>query len=1139
MSEIGDDQNISDNGLEEVLAEYLQAVDAGEPPDRLEFIAAHPMFARELEEFFEDRALFEQAARPWTPLAERSSGDEVPTMGGNTALAAPGTRLAYFGDYQLLEEIARGGMGVVYKARQISLNRIVAVKMILAGQFASAGDVQRFRIEAENAANLDHPNIVPIYEVGRFKGQHYFSMKLIEGGRLAQQIPRFTKDHRAAARLVACVARAVGYAHQRGILHRDLKPGNILLDAAGNPQVTDFGLARRLERDGDLTLSGAILGTPSYMAPEQAHSHKGLTTRADVYSVGAILYELLTGQPPFRADTAVETLRQVREQEPARPSSFNTRIDRDLETICLKCLQKDPAHRYLSAEAMAVDLERWLRGEPIGARPVNPIERLRRWARRNRAIASLAASLATVLIVVAIGSSIAAGVFLRQRNDAQKTTAEKILAESDARSRFVSSALVQARGALSSSAPGRRLDSLEALAAAAQLRPSTALRSLAVACMGLSDFRKVREWRGHDPAIDFNHACTAYADCDSQGRVLLYRVPTPGAEPGPPIARLAGRAWNRHAIFSPDDRLVAVSDDDGHVRVFGLDGKLVLDIKDGPACDFTPDGACLAAATLGGAMTIYDLRSGAVRRRLSWPAMNEMAFSPDGRKLAMWRRYETNDAFVGEIASGKIARLPHPSRVYRIGWHPNGNLLAVAAADQNIHIWDVAAVDAAVPQAVLQGHQSTVIDVKFSHSGDLLASSSWDGTVLLWDWPGRRHKPIQIFGEGGLRFSPDDRVLAVSGEEGIHWLVAVEESRQCRTRAMPAVHRLQAAFSPDGTLLASGGAAVVRIWNLSDPALTSLDLPMPEQTRCVTFHPNGTCLFVLAETGLWRVPIAEQKVATTATDPLAPRLLQIGPPALVVAFPRGGDGQIQIAADGSHAAIGQVGRESLVLNLLHTDEQITLGGSADTMFINMSQDSKMVVTGTWKGSGDQRVRVWDARTGRLLHALPISADANAALSPDSRWLLTSSPTELRFWDTGTWQPRSAMARQASRHGAITFSGDSRVVATSLPSWGTMLLDAGSGTELVTIDGEGHESPICLSRDGALLATAAENDTLRLWDLRLVRQGLKEMGLDWPEPPLPPPAGPPRRVQLVAAASAASTHPRTPAAATLPTTSLPK
>jgi formylglycine-generating enzyme required for sulfatase activity/tRNA A-37 threonylcarbamoyl transferase component Bud32 len=324
----------------------------------------------------------------------------VPPETGPELATREGVKVRYFGDYELLQEIARGGMGVVYKARQISLNRIVALKMILAGQLASTADVQRFHTEAEAAANLDHPNIVPIYEVGEHEGQHYFSMKLIEGGSLAEQLSQFRSDPKATANLVATAARAVHHAHQRGILHRDLKPGNILLDAKEQPQVTDFGLAKRMKDDAGHTQTGVIVGTPSYMPPEQARSEKVLTTAVDVYSLGAILYEMLTGRPPFRAGSALDTMLLVLEREPEAPRKHNPHADRDLETICLKCLDKEPERRYQSAALLAEDLDRFVRGEPIHARAVRTPERLWKWVKRRPALSALGTGLVLVLMLL-------------------------------------------------------------------------------------------------------------------------------------------------------------------------------------------------------------------------------------------------------------------------------------------------------------------------------------------------------------------------------------------------------------------------------------------------------------------------------------------------------------------------------------------------------------------------------------------------------------------------------------------------------------------------------------------------------------------------------------------------------------------
>ncbi len=422
MSSPGSPESLSQDQLSEVLAEYMERLDRGEPVDRERLLREHPAIAGELRAYFETCDDISLLARSSPGEAADCTSQVDPnqtlltsdTSLGASSPHAEGTRRLF--DYELLERLGHGGMGVVFKARQISLNRLVALKVIRAGELASPADRQRFRSEAEAAAGLDHPNIVPIYEVGEHAGQYFFSMKLIEGSSLAEHVSRWAEDPRGAARLVAEIARAVHHAHQHGILHRDLKPANILLAGVRDqgsgvredqgsttasltpdsrpltpvPYVTDFGLAKRFAEDAGLTQTGSIVGTPSYMAPEQASGRsKRLTTAVDVYGLGAILYELLTGRRPFQGESALETLQQVQLREPVPPRRLSAKVPYDLEVICLKALEKEPHRRYSTAEALADDLQRYLENQPIQARPVNAWERLVKWVKREPMRAAL------------------------------------------------------------------------------------------------------------------------------------------------------------------------------------------------------------------------------------------------------------------------------------------------------------------------------------------------------------------------------------------------------------------------------------------------------------------------------------------------------------------------------------------------------------------------------------------------------------------------------------------------------------------------------------------------------------------------------------------------------------------------------
>jgi serine/threonine-protein kinase len=358
---------VRDEQLARLLTEFTDRLRQGGSPDPEQVRREHPELADEFRKLWAAVQIAEEFARPGNLSQNRTMVRPKPEPAAAPA-AADFPRP--FGDFELLSELGRGGMGVVYKARQKSLNRIVALKMILRGELASTADLARFRGEAEAAARLDHPNIVAVHGFDECDGQAFFSMQYVEGTTLAQRVAAGPLPPREAAGLVAAVARAVHHAHQNGILHRDLKPGNVLLDREGRPHVSDFGLAKRVAGGASLTGSGAIVGTPSYMAPEQiSRSHGMLGPASDVYSLGVILYELLTGRPPFQAATPVDTLMLVLEQEPVPPRFLNPGVDRELEVICLKCLQKAPGLRYPSAQQLAQDLEAFLQGEPITAWP--------------------------------------------------------------------------------------------------------------------------------------------------------------------------------------------------------------------------------------------------------------------------------------------------------------------------------------------------------------------------------------------------------------------------------------------------------------------------------------------------------------------------------------------------------------------------------------------------------------------------------------------------------------------------------------------------------------------------------------------------------------------------------------------------
>ncbi|HEX5443375.1 MAG TPA: WD40 repeat domain-containing serine/threonine protein kinase, partial [Pirellulales bacterium] len=808
--------------LDEAATEWLKAIEQGTveqsaAADRQAWFDRYPEFERELAEFFAGEAELARLAMPLREVLWPLATITLPGPGAEALDWHPartrfpiGDAARTFGEYELLAEIARGGMGVVFKARQTRLNRTVAIKMILSGQFAGGDDVRRFLAEAEAAAGLDHPGIVPVYECGQIEGQHFFSMAFVDGQSLSARLTSGPLPPRQAAELLAQVADAVAYAHSQGVIHRDLKPSNILIAQDGHPRVSDFGLAKTVAGDSGLTHSGDAIGTPGYMPPEQAAGRLAdIGPASDIYALGAVLYAMLTVRPPFQAANPVDTLRQVLEQEPVAPRQLNPAVPRDLETIALACLQKDARRRYATADALAAELRRFARGEPIHARPISRFERVWRWCRRNRAVAGLTASVAALLVATTLVSTMAAFRLRAEQGRTSEHLQRAERAEHDALNKLRDSYLAQARAQRVNGAPGQRFESLRALREAVPLRDGPDLRDEAIACLALADLRPARRWPGYSngaTALTFDRAFKRYARSDSDGKLqvrsvegdrLLIELPSPG--PGEHVWILS---------FSPDGRhLAAVHHPHTIIHVWRLETKtLVLNQHIGRSFQFHRDGRLLAFLDhTDGAVTIYDLSAGKVVARFAPGATpGSFAFDPRGDQIAITL---ATPPCIGlfDLKTQRRERmllvnsLP-PATTTRLAFSPNGRLIAATRTDNKVYVCDVATGSV---QAVLRGHQAKPTDAIFNAAGNLLATAGWDGTVRFWDPYAGKQLLLEEGAAGyqSARFSDDGRLFGptISGSEVTMWHVATG-SEACASLCRPSdgAHVMGADFSRDG-----------------------------------------------------------------------------------------------------------------------------------------------------------------------------------------------------------------------------------------------------------------------------------------------------------------------------------------------------
>lgn len=978
-----------------------------------------------------------------------------------------------FGDYELLGIIGRGGTGVVHRARHIELDRIVALKILPPEISGEEEFVARFRTEAAAAASLEHPHLVPVYDFGVHDGRHFLAIKLIEGASSAQRM----KPESAATRLIT-VARAVHHAHQRGVLHRDLKPGNILLDADGVPHLTDFGLAKLINSEATITRTRAVMGTPAYMAPEQAEGkNREITTSADVYGLGAVLYHWLTGAPPFAGGTTLETIRLVLDAEPQPPSRKAPEVDRDLETICLKCLRKEPTARYSSADALANDLERWLRGEPVAARPVSSLERMMKWSRRNKTLALVTAG--------AVASLVSASAILWRQNVQLATARGQVTDLAENRRRELVKLHVETGNRLAAEGDG--------YAALASFANAAALDANDPARLAKHRFRfaatlaqlpaREQTWSHSGPVLtagfsaDGTHTLTASAD----GTVSVWNTAT-GDAALPALTHSSPVWW---AGFAADDKRILTRTKSGEVYLWdAASGALCAgpfkgrgdmpNFRDGLAKDIplSPDGTRFGVPASGGVELRRTVDGALVLTLPVAQTPSSAAWSPDGTRVAVV--CEDGEAHVFDAGSGaRLHTLPpalahgtfeSPVGWRSVAWAPDGSLLSLT---DRVFAARTAPADLSRISPPL-AHHHMVLGTAWTGDSSRLLTWSYDNSLRVWEAADRRpvFPPVHLGGPVlDAALSPGQDWIAAACRDGT---VTLHDPATGERRGPIMPHGgmvLDAAWSGDGSrLIAAGSDGIARLWKIAGLAGPDSVCRHSGSVEQIAVSPGGTLVAALAllpDLTVWRMPTG-----------ISAAVLPHGAPVVSAAW--------------------------------------------------LDESRLLTVT------GDGTLRTWNIATGKKLaeRAVPdLSRDTlrGLRLSPDGRFLAiarSDKPAELLRGEDGTsvttlgpapalsflWSPCSGAIATLHQNGDTFSSLLHGIPASGVPTATPRPLAAhpiaissaaghyaiSAADYSVTVHGHDagpsrpmpHDSLVlsaAFTADGGILATGTQDGAFRLWD----------------------------------------------------------